>query len=148
MNIKIPCVLVDIDGTIANNQHRWDRFNSGEITKDEVFSYEHAIQDAVVEPIHRLVKDLGMFNDIIVLTARHEGRDRQVTEDWLHKNRIEYDLLIMDPDNELSAAEFKVKEVEALKKDYDIYLALDDNPEVVAALRKAGVTTLQVGYNE
>ena len=79
---KQKLVLCDIDGTVANNDHRqkllkgfndWDKFFS--LLKDD-------------EPIHviieRVKQKVESNGDLIFLTGRPE-KYREMTEDWLLK---------------------------------------------------------------
>ena len=136
-------IFVDLDGTLNDNNERWARFKSGEITKEQFHSMEEVLKDKPVHSIIRLVEDLGAWNTIILLTAR-QWVDYDVTNEWLNRNRIKVDQIVMEADGSpRSAAEFKVDQYNRLKEQYDLWLAIDDNLEVCRALRATGLTVLQ-----
>lgn len=137
--------MVDIDGTIADGRHRWIPYTEGKITKEEC--WDKAIHDDPINGVVRLMEDLAAWNEIVLLTARNES-DRALTIDWLNKHRIKYDLLIMDADSGLTAVEFKVMMYNKLKEEYDVWLMIEDNPEIVKGLRAAGLMVLEMGYYE
>lgn len=128
-------VIFDFDGTLADNKERWSRYDKGLITKDQFHSKEEVSKDKLIQNMFQLYLDLSAWNDVIILTARHES-DREVTESWLKTYFISYKELIMDKNNDTSASEFKRKAVEELReKGVDVWLVIDDNDEVISALK-------------
>lgn len=144
-----PAWIFDIDGTLANTEHRlhhikppqggkknWGSFFR-EAYKDQ--PYEH------VRTISHLVYALGAFS-VIVLTARPEDR-REDTVAWLQEHGIKYDMLLMRPVGEYKP-DFEVKRdlyLEHLKDKYKIICAFEDRLQVAKMWRKEGVPVLLCG---
>ena len=140
----LPTVLFDIDGTLADINHRrpfldgsnpdWRSFNDnmGDDTPNV----------AVVE----LYKTLWASNayDLILVTGRNE-RFREVTEQWLTWNDIPFSRLIMRLDDD-NRVDFKVKQDildNLLAEGKTIAFSVDDRQQVVNMWRKNGITCLQ-----
>lgn len=127
--VKLPCYVFDIDGTLADNEHRlhliksypknWDEFNRL-MTEDGVY-------DNVVNIFHALSYNYTC----ILLTGRSEDH-RDETEEWLEKNGIEPDALLMRmsgdmrPDNEV-----KAEYAEVIEENFDILGVFEDRKKVI-----------------
>jgi hypothetical protein len=130
--------VVDIDGVLsdaASRQHyleaprrNWDAF------------FEACGEDPVIEEVKVLLDLLAPDLRIVLLTARPE-RVHQLTEAWLRRYRIRWDLLLMRPwgDYELSR-DFKQASVWELREHgFDLVLAIEDDRRNVEMFRKEGV---------
>ena len=139
-------VVFDIDGTIANNEHRrkwleqspkdWKRYNEG------------MADDGVYHDIVHLMYQLYYNNKIILCTGREETF-REVTEEWLRKNDIsEYvEEIYMRPAKDYRPD--SVVKVELLQRIETAFWArpwlwIDDRQQVVDAIRAEGIRVLQV----
>jgi uncharacterized HAD superfamily protein len=138
-------VVFDIDGTIANNDHRrkwleqspkdWKRYNEG------------MLDDGVYHDIVHLMSQLYYNNKIILCTGR-EDVYASVTEQWLQKNDISQyvDDVYMRPEKDYrSDAIVKVELLEKITYDYARpWMWFDDRQQVVDAIRAQGIRVLQV----
>src|SRR5262249_23869993 len=89
-----PAAIVDLDGVLsdaASRQHyleaprrNWDAF------------FEACGDDPVIEEVKVLLDLLDSSLSIVLLTARPE-RVHHLTEAWLHRYQIRWDLLVMRP---------------------------------------------------
>jgi hypothetical protein len=140
-------IIVDIDHTLSDSAWRDELI--GVASWDEYHQNNH--QDEPIEEVVQLIKSVAFveqrfFNyDVICVTARPE-KWRQQTMDWLLKNDIMIDELLMRPDdNYMSAGELKVHLVkEHLRSLEKVAFVLDDNDKVRDAFRAEGVVVLQV----
>lgn len=137
-------ILFDLDGTIANIDHRrvhlekdvpdWKSFN------DELHN------DIPNEPIVELYKTLWETKrfEIIIVTGRMEGA-RKITEEWLKSNSIPFERIVMRPDKDFRPDHEIKKEILAKFKaeNKDILFAVDDRQQVVNMWRNNGITCLQ-----
>lgn len=143
-----PCVLVDIDGTIADavaRQHfldppkRWREF------------FDAAGGDDLIEEIGRLVDLLAPELSVVLLTAR-PVRIRELTVDWLEANRVRWDLLVMRSARDFAPSpDVKRAEVRALRDaGFTPLLALDDDPRNVEMFRHEGIPCVELrsGYHD
>ena len=100
MTNKIPkeIILCDIDGTIANNNHRQHLL--GEFKDWDKFFYEMSNDEPIDEVIRLVKEEKKCFNTICFLTGRPE-RYREATETWLKKYFDEGFNLLMREDGDL-----------------------------------------------
>jgi uncharacterized HAD superfamily protein len=140
----MKCWIVDIDGTIANTEHRIHYITNGH--KDWNAWHSNAHKD---EPIEEVVALLDMAADydikIVLCTARDE-KCRQDTLDWLTENDIPYHALYMRKlgdrrDDDIVKFELLEQIYEA---GYEPVLVLEDRDRVVKMWRSAGLRCLQV----
>jgi uncharacterized HAD superfamily protein len=80
-------VLADIDGTLAEVEHRRHFIRNGNKDWEAFLSAAH--QDSPVEPVVKVVKLLSKSVPIICCTGRGEEY-RDLTETWLKKHDIPY----------------------------------------------------------
>ena len=139
------CIIVDLDGTLADCGHRRHYLN--EIPPNWNNFLENMGQDEVVYPIAQL---LDMYRDrgvqIILCSGRgEEYRDK--TDKWLIDNEIFYDYLLMRPMNDSRPDEVIKKEILDHKirpLGYNILFCLDDRQKIVDLYRAEGLLVFQV----
>jgi len=140
-------VVFDIDGTLANIEHRldyvrskpknWKAFDAG-IPNDKV---NYPVADVF------WALDATDQHTIILASGRNE-RSRQATENWLRKNSLNaYDKLYMrKADDFRNDSIVKREMLDEIIADYgkkpDIWF--DDRPRVVKAIRSRGVFVFDV----
>lgn len=142
------CYIVDIDGTIANTEHRIHYITNGH--KDWDGWHSNAHKD---EPIEEIISILDMAAaagiKIVLCTARDE-KCRQDTVDWLLEHDVPYDALFMRRkgdrrDDDIIKFELLDKIRDA---GYDPILVLEDRERVVKMWRRAGLRCLQVSEGD
>ena len=135
-------IIVDIDGTIADNMHRQSVLDAEPKDWDAFFRECHL--DLPIEPIVEIVKLLEPHYAILIVTGRSE-KYRELTKFWLKKYNIPYDELYMRPENDYRP-DHEIKE-EILftirKNNYNPLLAIDDRQSVVDMWRRNGLICLQ-----
>ena len=141
-------ILVDLDGTLADIEHRvhhvqsdnknWKAFNDG-MHADEL---NHWCAD--------LVKAMqGENYKIIFITGRGEAT-RQMTVEWLEKKSITYDHLYMRPLKD-RREDFEVKKEiyeDQIKDDYKVVFVVEDRASVVKMWRSIGLVCLQCDWGD
>jgi len=112
-----PAIIVDIDGTLILN---------GEANQ-------------------RLLTYLDSFDDteIIIVTARLSN-DRDDTLRELDSLDIDFDQLIMKPDADTASAGFKGEVAASLLEDFNVMVAIDNDPDNREVYRGLGITALDV----
>lgn len=131
-------VVLDIDGTIANNDHRShyvERKEGDETPKDwESFLQPHLVaKDTVVEGVATSVKHFQRLGyRIVFLTGRNEGL-RKTTDAWI-KEHLELDiteeqLIMRAAGNMMKPTEYKREQLIQLKSDYpnESFVFVDDD---------------------
>ena len=142
---KPKAIIVDLDGTIANNDHR------------NAFEYHKIPNDKPIEKIVDLVKMYSDFgHDIICVSGRNAGNKEdhkkfhRLTKQWLDDNNIPWYSLHMRDWNDYRKDDIVKEEIfwEKIADKYNVVLALDDRSQVVEMWRRIGVTCLQVAHGD
>lgn len=137
-------IVFDIDGTLANSEHRMHWVSSSPKNWAACDAAIH--KDTLHSDIAWLLYHLGSEDTrIIICTGRSEST-REVTEAWLDDHIGYYDALYMRKNGDYRKD--SIVKVELLKQiTYDYarpYLWFDDRQQVVDALRAEGIRVLQV----
>jgi hypothetical protein len=144
-----PAVVVDIDGVLSDaaaRQHYLER-----PTPDWRSFFDACGEDQVIDEV-RVLLDLLDDDLLVVLLTARPYRVHPLTEAWLARYAIRWDLLVMRPWGEYSAArEFKHEAVVDLRGyGFDLRLAFEDDQRNVEMFHRAGVPCLYIhsGYYE
>ena len=135
------CVIVDIDGVLADAGHRQHFLDPPWRDWDGFFS--ECDGDAVFEENKCLLELLDMDLVVVLLTSRPTWIQRMTTS-WLEEHQIRYDLLIMRPLGDFQPSPgFKRDETQALRNEgYVPRLAIDDDMRNVRMYRQEKIPTL------
>lgn len=145
-----PCVLVDVDGIIADGWHRQHFLQDGR--KDWKNFFANAFGDSPIDGSVALTRSFDPSIAVVLLTARpHNLHD--VTVDWVREHGYRWDLLIMRAkgDGNLSSPRFKQRSVVELRdRGFTPQLAIDDDQRNIDMFRDEGLPALYVhsGYYE
>jgi hypothetical protein len=149
-------IIVDLDGTLCNIDHRL-KYIDGSLGKNDWDKfYENIPHDTLNEWCWNIVCGMlcGISHffdpcDAVFITGRPE-RYTQQTLDWLY-NTAEitdygYSLFMRKNDDFRPAPEVK-KDLydEYIKDNYEIMFAIDDDPRVVEMWRNEGIVCLDCG---
>ena len=147
-------VIFDLDGTLANVEHRrrfkddgsfdWKYFNDPENIKNDTLNKN--ITDLFLK-----IRSFGIYN-IVICTARmgnindFNGTGKE-TREWLEKNCLVYpgSKIFMRKLNDFREDFIVKKEMldNLLKLGHEIAFAVDDRDQVVKMWRDNGITCLQ-----
>lgn len=138
--------IVDIDGTISDGRHRLHFVRPGPGQKrDNAAFHSRCGEDPVIESMRRVVHALADVGQVVLCTGRPDTY-RDQTQDWLDANDIPYDELHMkrvDQEN-TPATEYKLGVLRGLQaRGHDVFLAIEDQANVVAMWRANGIHCLQ-----
>lgn len=141
------CVLVDVDGTLADNTHRqhfvrskprnWPAFNA------------RIHLDAPIEPVIHTVKALKASGlDVVIVTARTADM-KEATIKWLHEvadlEGVYSAIYTRDEKDYRDDSIVKMELLDQIIADgYQPMMVLDDRNRVVAAWRARGIPCFQV----
>jgi len=106
-------IIVDIDGTLLDG-------------------------DEVNEDIAKFVREQHATTFVAIVTARLAGR-RNETVVSLREAEVPYDTLRMRPDDSISGPRWKGKEAARLGEEYEVVLAIDNDPAARTAYENVGV---------
>tara|TARA_B100001027_G_C16264015_1_gene330949 strand:- start:2649 stop:3077 length:429 start_codon:yes stop_codon:yes gene_type:complete len=138
-------ILCDIDGTIADNDHR-QHFLQGKKDWDGFFS--ELIND---EPIIKIIKKINAYHDagknIIFLTGRPE-RYRYSTTLWLKENfDFEFKLLMRKDSDYRNKLEVKEEIFNENFSSDDIECIFDNDKDLIKMWNEKGIKTVFVSIN-
>lgn len=144
--MKKKAIIVDIDGTIADNTHRQHFLSGNNKQWDNFFNacYRDKVYEDTVSLIKLLInKDIEIF----FVTGRKE-KYRNQTESWLDTYTKLFPLknshLIMRENEDWSKDYlYKYNIVNMLKEDYDIFAIFEDNTDCINMYREQGFTCYQ-----
>jgi len=133
-----PAAVVDIDGVLSDAASRQHYLESPR--QDWRAFFDACGEDPVIEEMKVLLELLDPVLRIVLLTARPE-RIHHLTEGWLRRYGIRWDVLIMRGwgDYEM-ARDFKEATVAELRGyGFELRLAFEDDRRNVDMFRRAGV---------
>ncbi len=142
-----PATVFDLDGVLSDGSARhhhlqgpnpdWESFLAG------------VGEDPVIEEVASLLALLDPSLAVVLLTGR-PARVRDVTLEWLLRNQLRWDLLVMRRDGDYRpASHFKQDAARALRNEgFEVKLCFEDDKRTVEILRQAGLPTMYVhsGY--
>jgi len=146
----VPCILCDIDGTLADLRHRLHFVSHGARNWDGFFAAAHL--DTPIDGVRRLIQIVdrhgyeALEGPAVILASGRPERLRKVTETWLVENGIGFDGLYMRPDGDTRPDHVVKAEilVQIRADGHEPFLAIDDRPSIIEVWRAAGICTLQV----
>lgn len=142
-------VLFDIDGTLANIDHRRHLVENEPPKWFEFFDLMGS--DSVNEPVAGLYRELWMSEryQCVLVTGRPE-QYRAVTEQWLIWNEIPFGRLIMRAEKDNRKDHLIKQEIlsDLISQGETIAFVVDDRQSVVDMWRRNGVTCLQCAVYE
>lgn len=125
----ITALIVDIDGTIADMTGKRGPFEWDKVHLDEPRSF-------VID----VVNSLSNRHYVILLSGRDECC-RELTEDWLKVNGVDYDELHMRPKDDMRKDTIVKLELfnKYIRNEYNIVGVIDDRPCVVRLWQDLGL---------
>jgi len=149
-DIPTPAVIFDIDGTLANCNHRRHFVDGTDGKKDFDAFYDAMALDTINEKIRGMC-NIYFMNDwhIIICTGRPE-KYRDVTEQWLKSYGVFYKELMMRPDDRRHDPDYEVKQdmLDKIRLEREVHFCVDDRKQVVDMYRKNGCLVLQCDDGE
>ncbi len=146
------CVLVDIDGTLADCEHRRHFVQDGKRDWKSFLSPQMAALDTLNEPVAKVVRAMALAGYSIIYVSARPISLKVVTRAWLQKYNLWFEpkLLYMRKDKDSRADTIVKRELlkEIRKLGYQPVLSLDDRNSVVAMWRDEGITCLQVAEGD
>jgi hypothetical protein len=133
-----PAVVIDLDGVLSDAATRQHYLEAP--MPDWRGFFDACGDDPVIEEVKELLDLLDRDLRVVLLTARPQ-RVHELTEAWLARYRIRWDVLLMRPwgDYELSR-DFKQASVWDLRSyGFELRLAIEDDRRNVAMFRAENV---------
>ncbi|MFS4580902.1 polynucleotide kinase [Phaeobacter sp. C3_T13_0] len=141
-----PCVVFDVDGTLAH----FDAKELGHLVHGEVKDWNGfhiAMADAApIEPVARLLRQLKAAGEKIVICSGRPAGWVDHTTAWLRKNDLPFDGVYLRPEDLDAESDPDIKRLllaEMRADKWDPWIIIDDRSSVVEAWRDAGLVCLQ-----
>ena len=139
------CVILDLDGSIANDSLR------AKDLKDKLISWRSYFlrsgEDTVIRETLEFLRTIPDEIDIIVSTGRPQFT-KKVTKKWIedHLEGIKIKDYLMRPNHSFIKNE-RLKEQNLdiiLKKGYEVYVAIEDNPRAIEMYKRRKINVREV----
>lgn len=139
--------VFDIDGTIANNEHRSHLLPSSDLNLTSSWKdYNEACSgDSPINPMINMMNTLAELSPVYIMTSRSDEVEWRTLE-WLQDNEVEYDSIYMRSRHD-NRKDYKIKEEwlnEISSGDKSNVVIFEDNPQVIKHLRSCGYTVMAV----
>lgn len=139
--------VFDIDGTIANNEHRSHLlpFSDLHLTSSWKDYNKACSGDSPIIPMINMMNTLAELSTVYIMTSRSDEVE-WMTLEWLQYNDIEYDSIYMRSRHD-NRKDYKIKEEwlnEISDGDKSNVVIFEDNPQVIKHLRSCGYTVMAV----
>jgi FMN phosphatase YigB (HAD superfamily) len=148
MSIKEKAIIVDLDGTLCDVEHRVHHVQ-GEKKNWKKF-FDLMVHDDLNHWCFELMAAMALRNyKILFVTGRDEAY-RDPTEEWLKRHAVAYEHLFMRaaidyrPDSDVKEEIYR----ELIEKKYQVLFVVDDRKSVVERWREMGLVCLQCAPGE
>ena len=139
-------VIVDIDGTLADVQHRL-HYIKGPDKKNWKQFFRHMRLDTPVDIVVRWVNNLRPEYTPILITGRPEEY-RAETEAWLKAHNVHYTKLLMRRSGDHRPDTVAKRELLDRIGRENVAFVIDDRPSVCEMYKKCGLRVFQVSTGE
>ena len=135
-------ILCDIDGTVANNDHR-QHFLEGKKDWDGFFS--ELVNDLPIQIIiDKVIQEQANGKEIVFLTGRPE-RYRYSTTLWLKEYfDFEFKLLMRNDGDQRNKLEIKKEIFEKNFKSDEVYCVFENDYELIKMWKELSLLTIEV----
>lgn len=143
MDRRTTAIIVDIDGTLANCEHRRHLV---EAKKWPAF-YDAMFDDTVNEWCKKLMEAMWEETcvDAVLLVSGRPDSHRSLTEQWLELHTIQHEALFMRRATDYRKDAIVKREIyeKEIKPKWDVLFVVDDRTQVVEMWRELGLVCLQ-----
>ena len=146
MNKDKKIVIFDLDGTLAliDKRRAISTKDNGKMDWKKFFDPDMVDLDDPNTPVITMANLLSSTHRIWILSGRSDVT-KDATIDWLAKNNVTYDNLVMRPQDHLYMPDNDLKQMwlDTIGKP-NVAMVFDDRNQVVDMWRQNGLTTFQV----
>jgi len=146
-----PIIICDLDGTIADLQHRLHHIQKENTTEEDYrnfYSAESISADKPIQEVIDMVQKEEESGKTIIFVSGRSDESRQATEEWL-KEHVDFPysaLLMRQAGDKRPDTEVKKDFLLQVLKDYEIEKVYDDRPRVIREVwEDAGLEVVDCG---
>lgn len=141
---KIDAVIFDIDGTLANIEHRLHFVHGGKKNWGAFFRAMN--DDTLRHDVYAMYQTYAQQYEIIVVSGRPDNYQRCTTE-WLARNNILYKDLYMRRAGDYRSDTIVKEEIykTSIEPYFNVHTVVDDRPSVIRMWRSLGLHVIDVG---
>jgi FMN phosphatase YigB (HAD superfamily) len=143
MATKTKAIIVDLDGTLCDVEHRVHHVQKS--PKNWIEFNALMVHDELNHWCFELMEAMGLRGyKILFVTGRSES-NRKSTEEWLHRHQVAYEHLYMRSEIDLREDSDVKEDIYKLKieKIYQVLFVVDDRKSVVDRWRELQLVCLQ-----
>lgn len=150
---KTNAIIVDLDGTLANCDHRLhflrkDLIDDNSKAKNKKQNWKMFFKGLKDDPVNEWCNEIinKFKNDhVILLVSGRPDTYKVETVKWLKAHKIYYNKLIMRKGNDHRNDSIVKKEIyeNEIKPEFNVKFCVDDRQRVVDAWRELGLVALQ-----
>jgi len=144
-------VIFDLDGTLAliDKRRGISTKDNGKMDWDKFFDPKNINFDIPNQTVIDMADMLSQQGFTIWILSGRSDVTHQATIDWLSKHNVNYDKLVMRPQNHLYMPDNDLKQMwlDSIGKD-NVAMVFDDRQQVVDMWRDNGLTTFQVAKGD
>ena len=144
-------VIFDLDGTLAliDKRRAISTKDNGKMDWDIFFNPKNIDLDLPNQPVMDMANMLSSQGYTIMILSGRSDVTFQATIDWLNKHNVNFDHLVMRPQNHLYMPDNDLKQMwlDSIGKD-NVAMVFDDRNQVVDMWRDNGLTTFQVAKGD
>lgn len=145
------CIIVDLDGTIADCEHRRHFIERKPKNWDAFLDPVNIFNDPLIETIANVVRIFSQHYAIVYCSGR-SASTYAITVDWLKKHELwnsPVALYMRNKGDKRPDFEIKAELLHKMRMDgWNPVLVLDDRDSVVKMWREQGLTCLQVAEGD
>lgn len=142
------CWIFDIDGTLANCEHRLHHIQKK--PKDWTAFFAAVTHDEPIGAVIKLARELSLGDGLIVFVSGRSSECREATEHWIRQHvRVSGPLYMRKAGDYRNDDIVKLELLAELRRDgFEPIMAFEDRARVVKAWREAGIPCAQVAEGD
>ena len=140
---KRSAIIVDLDGTLANIDHRRHFVKSK--PKDWKGFFSRISDDTINNWCRYLIMRFGSANMTVLVITGRPAEYFKTTFNWLNDNQVRFDKLYTRKSKDYRSDYVVKREIykEHIEPYYNVMFVIDDRDSVVKMWRELGLTCLQ-----
>lgn len=143
-DVKIKAVIVDIDGTISNCDHRLKYIETKPADWDTFF--KSCVKDSPNRGVIEWVNAIAASGISVILVSGRRVDTREDTRRWLRAHGVNYQFMFMPRDLKDYRPDTEIKQgcLADIQKVFDVLFVIADRPTVVEMWRRNGLKVYPV----